>query len=376
MKKAFFIAALGMIPAHFMAFSAHAIETPAKQAIVVDYTTDTVLYDKNAFDPMFPASMTKMMTAHILMDYIKQGKISLEDELPVSERAWRMGGSKMFVKVGDRVPVKDLLRGIIIQSGNDACVVVAEAISGSEEQFAELMNTYAKTMGLKHSHFKNSTGWPDPEHVVSPHDLYKLARHTIEAFPDFYPIYAERVFTYNGIRQPNRNLLLDGPYGVDGLKTGHTEDAGYGITISGVNEADGRRLIVVVNGLTSEKERAVEAERLLVYGYRNFENKQVFAPGDVVAEAESWYGVSPKVALTVEEPVLLTLPKTKKDAVAIKAVFNDPVPAPVEKGQVMGKLLVSVDGGIAHEIPLVAAEAVEKEGFFAHMLSSLGYMTR
>lgn len=199
-----------------------AIETKAKQAVVVDVETDTVLLSKDAFTPMYPASMTKIMTAHILFDHLKEGRLSPDDTFSVSEKAWRKGGSKMFVKVNTDVTVSDLLRGIIVQSGNDACIVVAEGISGTEEQFAELMNRKAKEMGMENTHFKNSTGWPDDEHVMSPHDLYLLANNTITNHPEYYPIYSEKSFTYSGITQPNRNLLL-GENGVDGLKTGHTE---------------------------------------------------------------------------------------------------------------------------------------------------------
>lgn len=340
------------------------METKAKQAIVVDVETNTVLLNKNAFEPMYPASMTKMMTAHVLFDYLKQGKLNKTDEFPVSEKAWRMGGSKMFVKVNTRVNLDDLLKGIVVQSGNDACLVVAEGIAGSEEQFAAIMNRYAEELGMKQTHFKNSTGWPDPEHVTSPYDLYLLARDTIVNYPDLYQYYGIREYTYNGIRQPNRNLLLDRGLGVDGLKTGHTEASGYGITISGVNADDGRRVIVVVNGLDSERDRANEAERLLIYGYRSFENKTVFAAGQQVAEADVWFGELTKVPLVAAQDLRMTLPKSGADNLKMSVKYTGPVPAPITKGQEIGTLTITMDGREPQAVPLVAgADVAELTGF-------------
>lgn len=347
-----------------------AIETKAKQAVVVDVETDTVLLSKDAFTPMYPASMTKIMTAHILFDQLEEGRLSLEDTFSVSEKAWRKGGSKMFVKVNTDVTVSDLLRGIIVQSGNDACIVVAEGISGTEEQFAELMNRKAKEMGMENTHFKNSTGWPDDEHVMSPHDLYLLANNTITNHPEYYPIYAEKSFTYSGITQPNRNLLL-GENGVDGLKTGHTEAAGYGITISGVNEVDGRRVIVVVNGLGSERERADEAEKLLQWAYRNFENKTLWEAGEKVAAANVWFGTEREVPLVTAETIRLNLPKGAKDSVELTATFMDPLPAPLVAGQEVGQLNVQVPGRELQSYPLLAGADVEKLSGFGRFAPAL-----
>lgn len=338
--------------------TALAMETIAKQAIVVDVETNTVLFDKNAREPMYPASMTKMMTAHVLFDYLKKGKLKLEDTFPVSEKAWRMGGSKMFVQVGDRVDIDNLLKGIVIQSGNDACIVVAEGISASEEQFAELMNRYAEELGMKQTHFKNSTGWPDDEHVTSPYDLYLLARDSVVNYPEYYPYYAMKEFVYSNIRQPNRNLLLHLGLGVDGLKTGHTEAAGYGITVSGVNPEDGRRIILVINGLNSEKERADEAERLLLYAYRSFENKTIWEADAEVAQAEVWFGASPTVPLVTAEPVRLTLPKAKKADIRMTVKYQGPIPAPVTKGQEIGTAVIEVAGREPQVVKLLAGQDV------------------
>lgn len=349
------------------------IETIAKQAVVADVETGTVLLNKAAHEPMFPASMTKMMTAHILFEHLKTGKLKLDDTLPVSEEAWRKGGSKMFVRVNERVAVEDLLRGIVIQSGNDACIVVAEGISGSEAQFANLMNRTARELGMTNSHFKNSTGWPDDEHVASPYDLYLLAQDTIVNYPEYYPYYAEKEYIYNGITQPNRNLLLYRNVGVDGLKTGHTEAAGYGITVSGVNPDDGRRIIVVVNGLSSEKERADEAERLLVYAYRNFENKTLWQAGEPVTEAGVWFGEKAKVSLVAGKDIRMTIPQNDRDSIRITVHYTGPIPAPVQEGVEVGKLTVEIPGQAAKEIPLMTGEAVERLSAFSRIVPALQY---
>lgn len=351
---------IGVVLWHSAALAAPGIETKAQQAIVVDVETDTVLFEKNAYEAMYPASMTKMMTAHVLFDYLKSGKLKLDDTFPVSETAWRKGGSKMFVGVNTRVSIEDLLKGIIIQSGNDACIVVAEGISGSEEQFAEVMNGYAEELGMEQSHFRNATGWPDEEHVTSPHDLYLLAKSTIVDHPEYYALYAQKEYTYSGIRQPNRNLLLNGGLGVDGLKTGHTEAAGYGITISGVNPEDGRRIIVVVNGLDSEKARADEAERLLIYAYRSFENKTVWEEGEEVTKADVWFGEQSTVPLVVADGVRLTLPKGDYDGIKLTVKYNGPIAAPVAKGQEAGQVIVHVPGREAQAIPLVTGADVDR----------------
>lgn len=357
--KGFFVflalTSVNVMPAN----AAPAFETIAQQALVADVETGTVLYNKNGYDKMYPASMTKMMTAHVIFDYLKEGKIKQDDTFPVSEHAWRMGGSKMFVHVGDNVSVRELLQGIVVQSGNDACLVVAEGISGSEAQFADLMNAYAKELGMTQTNFRNATGWPDEQHVTSPYDLYLLARDTIVNYPDFYPIYNERSFTYAGITQPNRNLLLNRNLGVDGLKTGHTEASGYGITISGVNAEDGRRVIVVVNGLNSEKERADEAERLLIYGYRSFENKTLFQNGAEVAKADVWFGQSDLVPLVVDKDFRMTVPKGTHDGFKFTVKYDGPVAAPITKGQAIGTLLIEAPEREPQEVPLVAGEAVD-----------------
>lgn len=340
--------------------AAPAIETNAKQAVVADATTGTVIYAKNAYDPMFPASMTKMMTAHIIFEMLAKGKIKLEDTFPVSEAAWRMGGSKMFVHIDDHVSVHDLIRGIVIQSGNDACLVMAEGLAGSEAHFADLMNDAAKQIGMAQTHYKNSTGWPDPEHVTSPYDLFLLAKDTINKYPEYYKLYGEKDFTYNNIHQPNRNLLLNRNVGVDGLKTGHTEISGYGITVSGVNPKDGRRIIVVVNGLKSDIERANEAERLLLFAYHSFENRVLWKKGEEVAKANVWFGKSASVSLASTEDVLFTLPRGDKMPIKLTVTYKGPVPAPIKAGTPIANLEIIAGESKPRNVALVAAETVEK----------------
>ena len=248
---------------------ARAYETSAGQAILVDANTGTVLFEKNADEITFPSSMTKLMTIYLVFAHLADGSLHLDDELPVSEKAWRMQGSKMFVEVGTSVRVEDLLRGVVVQSGNDATVVLAEGLAGSEEAFAVEMTEMAQELGMTNSVFRNASGWPDPDHVSSARDLAILAQRTIEDFPQYYHYYAEEVFVWHDIEQHNRNPLLYNTPGADGLKTGHTEAAGYGLTASA--ERDGRRLILVVNGLASTQERASEGQRLIEYGFREFE---------------------------------------------------------------------------------------------------------
>ena len=268
---------------------AAAIETLAREAILVDMTTGAVLFEKNADQPMPPASMSKIMTAHVVFTKLRDGKLKLDDTLPVSENAWRKGGcvsdgSTMCLKLGERAKVADLIRGVIVQSGNDACIVLAEGISGSEEAFVAEMNKQAKEIGLQHSVFRNSTGLPDPEHRMTARDLTILAENLITEFPEYYEIYSEKSFTYNGIKQGNRNPLLYKNIGADGLKTGHTKEAGYGLTAS-AKQGD-RRLILVVTGLPSMQARAEESERLMDYGFRSFENVTLVRAGEVVDSAD------------------------------------------------------------------------------------------
>jgi len=359
------------------AIAATATETPAARVYMIDAKTGAVLLDKNGTEPMPPASMSKLMTLHMLFERLQDGRLSLDDKFYVSENAWRKGGAKtggstMFLEPGMRVRVEDLIRGIIVQSGNDACIVVAEALSGSEEAFAEEMTIRAHELGMNDSTFKNSTGWPDPEHMMSPRDLAKLAKITIEDFSDYYHYYSETKFVYNGISQPNRNPLLYKEMGVDGLKTGHTEESGYGLTASAVR--GDRRLILVVSGLASQKLRSSESERLLEWGFREFDNYEMFKGGDVVTDAEVWLGNKPNIPLVIENDLTLTLPKRARREMKVKVIYQTPIPAPVSRGDRVAILNITAPGVDPIDMPLVAGDDVNKLGLTGRLLAAVNYI--
>ncbi|MBW8271319.1 D-alanyl-D-alanine carboxypeptidase [Caldovatus sp. SYSU G05006] len=347
------------------------VDTLARQAILVDFDTGAVLLEKNADERMPPSSMSKLMTMYVVFDMLKQGRLRLDQELPVSERAWRMGGSKMFVQVGASVKVEDLVRGVVVQSGNDACVVFAEAISGSEQQFADLMNEYGRRMGLRGSTFRNATGWPDPEHRMTARDLTIVARRIITDFPEYYHYYNERSFTYNGISQDNRNPLLARVAGADGLKTGHTEEAGYGLT--GSARRGERRLILVVNGLPSMRARTEETERLMEWGFREFENVVLFRAADTVEEAPVWLGERRTVPLVGGRDMVLTLPRQWRRNLQVRVRYEAPIPAPVAKGQELGRLEVSGQGVPPMSLPLIAGADVPRLGLVPRIPAVIGH---
>jgi D-alanyl-D-alanine carboxypeptidase (penicillin-binding protein 5/6) len=350
-----------------------AFETEVRAAVLIDFRTGAVLFAKDADVPLPPASMSKLMTANMVFERLKDGTLRLDDTLPVSERAWRTGGSKMFVKVGDRVPVDDLLHGIIIQSGNDACVVVAEALAGSEAAFAERMNQRARELGLANTNLMNATGLPDPQHRMSVRDLALLARHIIAEFPEFYRFYSETEFTYAGIRQYNRNPLLQkGVPGVDGMKTGHTDEAGYGLVTSALR--DGQRLILVIAGAKSPRSRASEAERLLEYGFREFQHYKLFAPGETVQEADVWLGGRSRVPLVAPGGVAVTMSREARKEMVVRLVYHNPIPAPIAQGQVLAELQVTAPGLDVMTFPLVAASDVPQAGMLGKVTSALGYL--
>lgn len=348
------------------------IETQAEEAFLVDFDTGAVLLNKNADARMPPSSMSKLMTVYMVFERLRDGSLSLDDKLTVSEKAWRKGGSKMFVEVGSQVRVEDLLRGVIIQSGNDACIVLAEGLAGSEDAFAQQMTTKAHEIGLTNSNFVNSTGWPDDNHYVTARDLATLARRVITDHPDSYHYYSEKEFTWNDIRQGNRNPLLYKNIGADGLKTGHTEAAGYGLTASAVQ--NGRRLILVVNGLPSIKARSDESERLLSWGFREFNNYALFKAGDTVDEAPVWLGGEDTVPLVVADDLTVTLPRSDRNGMQVSVVYDSPIPAPIPAGQEIAKLRVSWPGGVPVEVPLQAGEDVEQLGPFGRIAASIKFL--
>jgi D-alanyl-D-alanine carboxypeptidase (penicillin-binding protein 5/6) len=349
---------------------AEALTTNAAHAYIVDYETGAVLFDKLATERLHPASMSKLMTIYMLFDALKRGDAKLTDTFHVSEKAWSTQGSKMFVEINSAIAIEDLIRGIIIQSGNDACVVVAEGLAGSEEAFADRMNKKAKEIGLTDSNFTNASGLPDPNHLMTAKDLATLARRLIEDFPEYYPYFSEHEFVWHGIKQGNRNpLLYRKGSGVDGLKTGHTEEAGFGLTASAVR--DGRRVIMIVHGLTGMQERADEAGGLLDWAYREYGNFTIATPGTVLGEAEVWMGAEKTVPLTVESDLLVTLPRSEREKIVAKAVYQGPLEAPIAKGQEVGRLVIDIPGMPQATAKLVAAKDVGELGFGGRIAAAL-----
>lgn len=352
--------------------SAQSIDTPARNAYVIDLATDTVLLNKNADVPMPPASMSKLMTIYMVFERLKKGSLNLEDTFLVSKKAWRKGGSKMFVKVGDRVKVSDLLRGIIVQSGNDACIVIAEGLGGTEEAFAEMMTRRAREIGLTDSRFANATGWPHRDHKMSARDLAELSRLLIVQFPELYKIFDERTFTYSDIKQSNRNPLLYRNIGADGLKTGHTEASGYGLTASAVR--GDRRIIIVLNGLGSDRERSQESLRVMEWAFRAFRPYALFKKDEVVTKADIWLGAATSVPLVIPNDLKLTLSRNARSKMKVVVRMNNPVAAPVRKGQKLATLSISAPNLKTREIPLLAAESVNQLGFVGRIGAAIKHV--
>jgi D-alanyl-D-alanine carboxypeptidase (penicillin-binding protein 5/6) len=372
-------------PVLFLAFAALAppaaaerpsFDTTARNAIVVDYQTGSVLLDKKADQRIPTASMSKIMTAYTVYTYLRDGKVKLDDLLSVSEHAWRTGlagdQSRMYVPYPGRVMVEDLLRGMIVQSGNDACVVLAEGLAGSEEAFVEKMNELAKTMGLKDSHFANVHGLPAGDHYMSPRDLAILSRHLIQDFPQFYRYEAEKEFTYNKIKQGNRNPLLYEDLGADGIKTGHTEEAGYGLVGAAVR--GGRRVIFVLAGMQSLKERGAESKRVLDWAYREFSDVTVAKSGQAIDDAPVWMGTTDKVAAAPTRDATVTLWRAGRKDLKVTAIYNGATKAPVANGQIVGMLRIAAPDNDPVEIPLAATQEVARLGPFGRMAEATGYL--
>jgi D-alanyl-D-alanine carboxypeptidase (penicillin-binding protein 5/6) len=352
-------------------------QTSAPYAILIDADSGTVLFEKSPDKLNPPASMSKLMTTEVVLHAIAQGKLKYEDEMTISENAWRKGGapsggSAMFAALNSRVNVRDLLHGVMIQSGNDACIALAEGIAGSELAFAEMMNKRAKEIGLTQARFTNSTGIHDPDHNMTVRELARLAQHIIKTYPEAYKIYAEREFTWNKVRQQNRNPLLAMGIGADGLKTGFTKEAGYGLTASAVN--NGLRLIVVGNGFKTMKERADEMRKLLEWGFRAFESRPLFAAGESVGEAKLYGAEKSRVALVSPTPIRLLVPRAMSDKLSAKVVYSGPVMAPVEKGQSIGTLKVSRGESVVLEVPLQAGEDVGRGSLHQRAFDAMGEM--
>ena len=352
------------------------IDSTAEYAYVTDFGSGKVLMEKNPDALMKPASMAKIMTVYIAFQRIADGSLSLDDTFLISTKAWRKGGSKTFVEVGKRVSVHDLLRGIVVQSGNDAAIAVAEGISGTEDGFAEEMNYVARQLGMENSTFRNSTGWPDPEQFTTARDLNILATAMIrdfpvDTYPELYSMFAEKDFSYNGIKQGNRNPLVYGTQGADGLKTGHTEESGYGLV--GSADRDGQRVIMVLNGLTSMKQRSSESRRLMDLMFREFKLYRFFDAGDPVDQANIWLGKVQKLDLVLEEPLHLVLSRTDRRRMKMSMQWNDPVPAPITAGQDIGTLVLELpDEKLVY--PLTAARDVGELGVFDRVGEALKYL--
>lgn len=347
-----------------------ALDTAARFAIITDFNTGATLLDKEADAEMPPSSMTKLMTAYIVYSMLKLGRLKLDQELPVSDTAWRMQGSKMFVPQGGSVKVEDLIRGMIVQSGNDACIVLAEAIAGSEPAFAELMNAKAKELGLTNSVFRNCTGWPDAEQHMTCRDIATLARRIILDFPEYYRYDNEKTFRYNGIDQQNRNPLVQKGI-ADGLKTGHTDAGGFGLAASA--QRDGRRVILVANGMTSMHQRAEESERLLEWSFREFENVTLFSAGDTVDEAKVWLGSSNTVPLVGGRDLVITMPRQWRKTAKVQIQYDAPIPAPINRGDTLGQLTVSGQGVPDMQIPLLAGADVPRKSLPGRAVSVLSH---
>ncbi len=350
-------------------------ETQATAAWVYDVTTGTVLMDKNAQTPIPPASMSKLMTLNMLFEALAEGRYNKDTTFAVSEKAWKMGGSKMFVKPDDRPTVDELIHGIIVNSGNDACVVVAEGMAGSEDEFARKMTARAQELGMNNSHFSNSSGWPDPDHRMSAHDLGLLAVRLIEEFPDYYPYFALEEYSYQG-RVPansrNRNPLLriqGGDWQADGLKTGHTQEAGYGLVGSAVQDG-GRRIVFVIAGLPSEQARAEESERIANWAFREFAMKTLAKGGQRVAEAEVWMGATDTVGLVPAQDVARLIPAGAAGKMTAEVVYAGPLKAPIAKGDQIAELVVRIPGLPDSRIALEAEADVPAGGFTKKLMTA------
>ena len=372
-KLLFSLISLGAL----MAGTVSAFETTARNALLMDYDTGAYLYVKAADESVPPASMSKLMTLYVIFDKLRNGTLSLEDKFTVSENAWRKGGaasggSTMFLKIGEEVSVEDLLQGIIVQSGNDACIVAAENIAGTEEDFALLMNETAQKLGLKNSSFANATGLPDPGQRMSMEDLALLAKHIISEFPEYYRIFSEKNFTHNNIKQGNRNPLLYSMTGADGLKTGHTEEAGFCLTASALK--GGRRLISAMSGMQSNRERSEEAERLMSYGFREFDNYQVLTANEPLADVSVWYGVAPSIQVAAAQNEVETIRRSERNRFSVKITYDEPVVAPVHKGDQIGSALLTDPEGNVREVALVAVNDVAKVGFLKKLWINVQYL--
>ena len=340
-------------------------QVAASSYILIDANTGSILIDEDSDKRLPPASLTKMMTAYIVEHEVAEGRINLYDEVPISVKAWKTGGSKMFIKEGTKVVLEDLLKGVIIQSGNDASIALAEYVAGSEMAFADIMNQQAALLGMKNTNFENATGLPSENHYSTARDMSLLAQAIINNYPDLYVLYSEKYFTYNNIRQPNRNRLLWRDKTVDGIKTGHTEEAGYCLVASAVR--DDMRLISVVMGTRSENSRAQESQKLLNYGFRYFETHTLYKSGESILSSPVWLGLNDEVQLGLAKNVVITIPRGQKDNLKAELLVDPVVKAPLNVGQTLGQLELSLNDEIIVSESLVSLEPVPEAGFFKRL---------
>lgn len=352
-----------------LATNTHAeIATPAKQAILLDDDTGQILFTKDHKSQMPTSSMSKVMTMYMVFDALQSGKITMDTEFTVSEKAWRKGGSKMFVGLNERVKIRDLIKGVIVQSGNDATIVLAEGLAGTEENFADAMNVKAKEIGMENSNFTNASGWPDPNHYSTAYDLAILAKRMHKDFPEYSKFYTQTEYEYNGIKQPNRNPLLYRNIGATGMKTGHTEAGGYGLI--GTATKDGRNVTMVINGLSNERERGDIGEKIITWGLNGFENKVLYKENDVVTNARIIFGQQTAVPLTLRDTLFFTLPKKDQKDIKISVHYQSPLRAPIKAGKEVATLKISIPDMGDYNYPLYAANDVEQLGFFKRALAN------
>ncbi|HEC05962.1 MAG TPA: D-alanyl-D-alanine carboxypeptidase [Thiolapillus brandeum] len=337
--------------------------------LLMDYHSGAILAENNAGKRLEPASLTKIMTAYTVFKELEEGNISLNDQVLVSKKAWKTPGSRMFIEVGKQVSVDDLIHGMIIASGNDACVALAEHIAGNEEAFAALMNKHVLELGMENTHFTNATGLPDPNHYTTPEDILKVTRAVIREFPQFYPLYSIKEFTYNGITQKNRNRLLWRDPSVDGVKTGHTEAAGYCLVTSAKRE--NMRLLSVVMGTASDSARAKESQTLLNFGFRFYQTHRLFDGGETLKQLRVWKGEVDNLNLGLEEDLYVTIPRGSYNKLTARIHLKDSIMAPVPRGKVLGKVIIEHDGEIIKEVPLVALRGVREGGIIHNLVDSV-----
>ena len=369
MKKLFFTILISFI---LFASKLYAIDTKAEQAIVMDFDTNEILFEKNSNIKTPPASMTKIMTVYAAFDRLKNTDLSIENECLVSAKAYKMGGSRTFLEIDDKVSIDELLKGIIIQSGNDASVALAECLAGTEDDFAKLMNVYAKRLGMINTNFLNSSGWPEDDHYSTVYDLALLSNALIREFPDLYLYFSDKEFTYNDIKQPNRNKLLSSVQGADGLKTGFTKASGWGIAATA--KRDNRRITTVINGTNSSRSRLNEASNLINWAFSQTSQKLLVDENQVIVEVDVWLGNKPRVNLVSSKKVVSTLSFDQIQLIKSSLNYKKPIEAPIKKGEVLGKLIIDIDGKPNIEVELISQESIDSVNPISKVFAAMKYL--